>query len=193
MLNGTKVTIKVSDTSFTTIPMDKYTVQITDVNLVTQFNSFKQVEEDLLNYEFTVLDNKTMDVKDEVTGKTEIESLRGRKLWKRTSLSLNPKSWLAKVTGAIYGDMTKDQKEAFQPEDIINEQVDVMVEIQEGQGKNAGNMYNNIISFAKCKKELPAFDNDKSKKGEDKVSEPVKMDESESDDFIAGLEAEKKE
>lgn len=194
MLDGAKVKINISDSTFTVLPMDKYTVQITDVNLKTQFNSFKQIEEDVLNYEFTVLDNKTMDVTND-EGKAEAESIRGRKLWKRTSLSLNSKSWLYKLASAVLGEMTKDQKEAFQPEDIIDKQVDVMVEIQEGTGKNAGNQYNNIISFAKPGKELTPFDNDKSAKGETRVSEPVvdKMDDEESDDFIKGLEDDKEE
>lgn len=194
MLNGAKIDIKVNEGNFAVLPMDKYTVQITDVNLKTQFNSFKQIEEDLLNYEFTVLDNKTMDIKDD-NDKDVAESVRGRKLWKRMSQNLGQKSWLGKLAEAVLGEMTKDQKVNFDPESLIDRQVDVMVEIQEGQGKNAGNLYNNIISFAPVKKELSAFDNDKSKKAEDKVSEPVvdKMDDSESDDFIKGLEKDKKE
>jgi hypothetical protein len=194
MLNGAKTNIKVNEGTFSVLPMDKYTVQITDVNLKTQFNSFKQIEEDLLNYEFTVLDNKTMTVKDE-NDKDVIESIRGRKLWKRMSQNLGQKSWLGKLAEAVLGEMTKDQKLSFDPESIIDKQCDVMVEIQEGQGKNAGNLYNNIISFAKTAKELSPFENDKSAKGEDKVSEPVidKMEDKESDDFIAGLEKDKKE
>ena len=151
MLNGAKTNIKVNEGTFSVLPMDKYTVQITDVNLKTQFNSFKQIEEDLLNYEFTVLDNKTMTVKDE-NDKDVIESIRGRKLWKRMSQNLGTKSWLGKLAEAVNGEMTKDQKLAFDAESIIDKQVDVMVEIQEGQGKNVGNQYNNIISFAKAAK-----------------------------------------
>jgi len=191
MLNGAKTNIKVNEGTFSVLPMDKYTVQITDVNLKTQFNSFKQIEEDLLNYEFTVLDNKTMPAKDE-NDKDVIESIRGRKLWKRMSQNLGGKSWLGKLAEAVLGEMTKDQKLAFDPEGIIDKQVDVMVEIQEGQGKNVGNQYNNIISFAKPAKELTPFENDKSVKGEDKVSEPVAMDGKESDDFIKELEKDKK-
>src|SRR3990167_3893194 len=182
MLNGAKVKISIGEGNFTVIPSDKYTVQITDVNLKTQFNAFKQEEQEILLYEFSVLDNKTMEVDGE-DGKKEIESLRGRKLWKRTSLSLNSKSWLYKLASAVMGELTKDQKESFDPESLIDKQVDVMVEIQEGQGKNAGNQYNNILSFAKAVKELTPFENDKSAKAPDKVSEPVVMEDEESDDF----------
>jgi len=193
MLNGAKTDIKVNDSNFEPIPADKYTVQIVDVNLKTQFNSFKQVEEDLLNYEFQVLDNKTMDVKGE-GDKDEVESIRGRKLWKRVSQNLGAKSWLGKLAFAVLGEMTADQKKSFDPESIIDKQVDVMVEIQDGQGKNAGNKYNNILAFSKTVKELTAFDNDKSAKGEGRTSTPVvdKMDNEESDDFIEGLEDDKK-
>src|SRR3990167_5714847 len=190
MLNGAKTDIKVTDNSFPVLPADKYTVQITDVNLKTQFNSFKQVEEDLLNYEFSVLDNKTMDVEN-AEGKTEAESIRGRKLWKRVSQNLGAKSWLGKLAFAILGELTVDQKKAFDPESIIDTQVDVMIEIQEGQGQNAGKQFNNIIAFSKTTKELTPFENDKSVKGEDKVSEPVAMDGKESDDFIKELEEDK--
>ena len=192
MLDGAKVKISTGEGNFTVIPSDKYTVQITDVNLKTQFNAFKQEEQEILLYEFSVLDNKTMEVDGE-DGKKVIESLRGRKLWKRTSLSLNSKSWLYKLASAVMGELTKDQKESFNPEELIDHQVDVLVEIQEGQGKNAGNQYNNISSFAKTIKELTAFENDKSAKAPDKVSEPVVMEDEESDDFIKGLEKDKKE
>ena len=119
MLNGAKVKISIGEGNFTVIPSDKYTVQITDVNLKTQFNAFKQEEQEILLYEFSVLDNKTMEVDGE-DGKKEIESLRGRKLWKRTSLSLNSKSWLYKLASAVLGELTKDQKESFNPEEIID-------------------------------------------------------------------------
>lgn len=183
MLNGQKVDIKVSDNNFSTIPSDKYTTQITDVNLKDQFNSFKQIEEQVLVFEFTILDNKTL----EENGETE--SLRGRKLWKRTSLSLNTKSWLYKLASAALGhEMTKDEQEAFQPEMIIDKQVDVLVDVVDGTGKNAGNKYSNIVSFAKTTKELSAFENDKSAVGEPKESKPVAMDADEAEDFIKGLE-----
>ena len=188
MLNNAKVDIQISDGSdFEALPADKYTVQITDVNLKKQFNSFKQIEEDVLNYEFTILTNKVIN---DATG----DNARGRKLWKRCTPKFNPKSWLYKLASATEGhDLTKEEQEAFQPEAIINKQVDVMIEVVEGQGKNAGRQFNNVLVFAKVGKELKPFENDKSKEVEGKTSEPVAMNDAESDEFIAGLEAEKKE
>ena len=191
MLNGAKVKIQVSDGSdFAVLPMDKYTCQITDVNLKTQFNTFKQIEEDVLNYEFTVLDKKNYDI--EKDGKADVESTRGRKLWKRCTPKFNTKSWLFKLASAAEGhDLTKDEQESFQPESIINKQVDVMVEIQDGTGKNAGNQYNNIISFAKTSKELEPFENDKTKEVKGKESKGVEvMSDEDSDEFIKSLEKE---
>ena len=189
MLNGQKVNISLGEGDFQPIPAGAYTVQATDVNLKTVFNTFKQVEQDVLNFEFSILDNLTDTIKND-KDEDEIVSLRGRKLWKRTSLSLNSKSWLYKLASAILGEMTHDQKEAFQPEDLIDKQVTVLVEIQEGTGKNAGNKYNNILSFSKVKKELSPFENDKTKEGAVRETKPVMTDE-ESDDFITGLEKDK--
>ena len=194
MLNGAKVTISTGEGNFEPVPMGTYICQVTDVNIKTVFNQFRQEEQDILLYEFTILDNTTMTIKND-KDEDEIVSIRGRKLWKRTSLSLNSKSWLYKLASAILGEMTHDQKEAFHPEVIIDKQVSTLVEIQEGQGKNAGNKYNNILAFSIVKKELSPFANDKRVKGEDKVSEPVidKMEDEESDDFIKGLEKDKRE
>lgn len=195
MLNGQKVDIqRVAGSDFQPIPMDKYTVQITDVNFKKQFNSFKQIEEDVLNYEFTVLDNKTMDGTD-AEGKSEPQSIRGRKLWRRCTPKFGAKTWLSKLASAALGhELTEAEEDKFQPEDIIDLQVDVMVDLKPGTGENAKTMYNNIISFAKVSKELTPFENDKSQKVEGKVSKPVveEMDDEESDDFIKGLDEDKK-
>ena len=59
MLNGAKVTIKAGG-SFDPVPADKYTLQILDVSLVTQFNKFKGEEQEMLNYQFGILDDKEM-------------------------------------------------------------------------------------------------------------------------------------
>ena len=85
MLNGIKPTIKVGN-SFSLIPEGVLTLQIVDVNL--EQTSYLGVEKDVLNYKFAILD----DIEDEEGGKA-----RGRFMWKRCSLSLNPKSWLYKL------------------------------------------------------------------------------------------------
>lgn len=185
MLNGQKVNVKVGG-DFPVIPMDKYTCQITDVNLKTKV--FDGVETDGLNYELTVLDNKTMpDEKDEPV------ALRGRKLWYWVSLNLSARSNLGKLVSATAGkELTKVELEeiesnGFQAEDLVNKQIDVVVELVDGKGKNAGRQFNNVTTVAKCAKQLTGFDNEKAAKGEDKTSQPV-----EESDFIKGLEEDQK-
>ena len=58
MLEGKKLNIKIGG-DFEPIPMDKYTVQIADVNLKSQFNKFKGVEEEMLNFQYVILDKKS--------------------------------------------------------------------------------------------------------------------------------------
>lgn len=201
ILNGQKVQVKVGG-DFPVIPMDKYTCQITDVNLKQKV--FDGVETDGLNYELTVLDNKTMP-----DGDKEPVSLRGRKLWYWVSLNLSPRSNLGKLVSAVRGrDLTKIEMQeiedkGFQAEDLINEQIDVVVELVDGKGKNAGRQFNNVTAVAKTGKELPAFDNEKVATGEEKSSTPVSevaadksaeaasTAEVKGDGFIAELEADK--
>jgi len=149
MLDGKKTNISVGG-DYDPIPSDKYTVQIADVNLVTQFNKWKGEDQELLNYQYTVLDEKPMPESD--------ESTRGRLLWHRMSQSLSSKSWLFKMVRAVYGrDLTREELEAFaeDPECIIGRQVDVMVE--QNPSNDGATIYNNIISYSKCVKKLEPY------------------------------------
>ena len=190
MLNGQKVKVKLGG-DYPVVPMDKYTCQITDVN--TKEKTFDEVPTPGLNYELTILDNKTMDVNG------EIESLRGRKLWTWVSLNLSPRSNLGKLCIAALGkEFTKDElKEiednGFQGEDLLDTQIDVMVDKVQGTGKNSDREFNNVKTYAKVGKELKSFDNDKTKEGTVRETKPIEMDDKESDDFIEGLEKDKKE
>jgi len=193
MMNGQTVKIKVGS-DFDPIPMDKYTCQIVDVNLVKQFNQFKGEEQEVLNYQFSVLDNKPMPAK---TAKGEELTTRGRFLWRRCTPSLSEKSWLLKLAKAAYGrDLTKEEMENFNPENLVNKQVDVMVE--QVPSKDATTIYNNIVAFSKTIKPLEAFINtntdnvaDVEKSTSPVVAPDVKKSE-DPDDFIKGLEAESK-
>lgn len=144
MLEGKKVNIKVDDgtVSFDPIPADKYLCQIVDVNSVESPNPFKGgAIETKLNYQFVLLDEKK-ELKPGV-------SLRGRYLWKRTSLSMNPKSWLYKLAKAVYGhELSIEEQKAFDPEAIVGMRVDCMVEQQ--PSKDGSKIYSNIISFTKA-------------------------------------------
>lgn len=134
------------------VPDDKYQVQITDINLVKQLNQFNGLEEDRMNFEFTILDNKTQDIVNE-EGETEIESLRGRKLWKRIAPSNSPAgkkskaSWFFKLLCAIEKkELTDSELVEIAPATLIGQQLVVMVEIN-GE-------WNNILSFAPATKDL---------------------------------------
>ena len=149
MLNGKETDIKVGG-DYDPIPSDKYTVQVVDVNLVTQFNKWKGEDQELLNYQFAILDDKPMPDSEETT--------RSRLLWHRMSQALSSKSWLLKMVKAVYGrDLTKEELEAFasDPESIIGKQVDVMVE--QNPSNDGSVIYNNIISYSKCVKQLDPY------------------------------------
>ena len=165
MLNGKKIDIKLGG-DYDPIPNDKYTVQIADVALKTQFNKWKGEDQELLNYQFTVLDENPMP--------TEGEDTRGRFLWHRMSQSLSSKSWLLKLVKATYGrDLTREELEAFaaDPECIIGRQVNVMVE--QNPSNDGSIIYNNIISYSKCMKELEPWMEVQSKKTIEKESSPL--------------------
>ena len=152
-MNGVKINIKTGG-DFDAIPADLYTVLITDVNLVMQQKFQSTEEEEVLNFEMTILDNKFMPPKEGDKGDVPIMK---RKLWKRCRPALNEKSWLGKLVKAAYGrDLTEDEKNSFDPESIIGKQVNVLVEQKES--KDGTKMFNNILSFAKCAKALDTWD-----------------------------------
>ena len=153
MLDGVKVKIRVGG-DFEPIPMDRYTCQIADVSLVRQFNQFKGEEVEMLNYKFAILDEKPMPEK---ADGSKAGTTRGRFLWKRCSLSMSERSWLMKLAKAAEGrDLSKAEMEAFDPESIVEKQVDVMVE--QNPSKDGTTIYNNIVAFSKTLKQLPTVE-----------------------------------
>ena len=144
MLGDKETNIKIGG-DFDPIPMDKYTVQVADVNLKTQFNKFKGVDQELLVYQYVILDEKAMPEGEETT--------RGRLLWHRMTQNLSTKSWLMKLARAVYGrDLTREELEAFDPEAIIGKQIDVMVE--QKPSADGSTIYNNVVSYSKNIKPL---------------------------------------
>ena len=167
MLEGKKIEIKVGG-EYDPIPMDKYTVQIANVDAVTQFNKFKGVEQEVLNFQYVILDEKPMP-----EGK---ETTRGRYLWHRVTPVLSGKSWLMKLAKAVYGrDLTREEQENFDPEDIVCKQVDVMVE--QKPSADGSVVYNNIVAYSKTVKELePDITDQREHKAEvTKESEPAEI------------------
>lgn len=140
--------------NFDPIPMDKYTVQCVDVNLVKQQKFQSTEEEEVLNYKFAILDDKPMEVTTE-DGSKKDGSTRGRFLWKRCRLALGDKAWLRKLANAAFGrTLTNDELKTFDPETIVGKQVDVMVEQTEKDQK----VFVNIVSFGKTIKPLKPMD-----------------------------------
>lgn len=140
--------------NFDPIPMDKYTVQCVDVNLVKQQKFQSTEDEEVLNYKFAILDDKPMEVTEE-DGSKKDGSTRGRFLWKRCRLALGDKAWLRKLANAAFGrTLTNDELKTFDPESIVGKQVDVMVEQTEKEQK----VYVNIVSFGKTIKPLKPMD-----------------------------------
>lgn len=183
MLDKTKVKIKVGG-DFEPLPNDKYTAQITDVSLVTQVNNFKGIEEDLLNYQFTILDEKQT---------ADGESTRGRLVWQRVSMSLSARSKLGKLATAVVGrELTKEEKESFDPEALIGKQVDIMV-VQNPDKNDSSIIYNNVISVNKVLKKLKTVDAiEKPAPIVKKTVAAVAPDTEDPETFIENLEAEAK-
>lgn len=132
--------------NFSSIPSDKYTTQIVDVNLVTQKKYMSSEDEDVLNYKFVILDAK------EIEG--DENGTRGRFLWKRVPLFIGgEKSWSNKLFRAVVGrELTKEEKENFDPESVVGKQVDVFVEAK--PSKDNSTVWNNITNFIKTTKQL---------------------------------------
>ena len=144
MLGERKANIRLND--FKTAPSDKYTVLIADVNYKMKFNRFKNVEEEMLNFKYIILDEKPMP--EEKDGMT-----RGVVFTHAVSQSLGSGSWLMKLAKAVLGrDLTKEElnqesPKFFNPESLVGKQVDVM--ITEDPNKDGTAMFNNVQSYIK--------------------------------------------
>lgn len=151
--------------SYEPLPMDKYTVQIVDVNLKRQAKFHSTEEEDVLDYEFAVLDDKKM---------ADGSSTRGRKLWRKCRLAINEKSWLGKLAKAVIGrDLTPSEVDAFDAESIIGKQVDVMVD--QSPSKDGTRVFNNIITFSKNGEPMEPIADDKGVEVVAKVTQSVSV------------------
>lgn len=150
MLEGRKAVIKFGG-NFEPVPADKYTCQIIDVNFKTQFNSFKGVDEEKLNFKFVILDDKSF-----TNEAGAEESTRGRNLWHAMTPTFGEKAWLSKFVKAVYGrELTKNELETFDPEAVVGKQVDIMV--NQAPNKDNTAIYNNIVAYTKTTKKLEGF------------------------------------
>ena len=186
---GQKPDVKVGG-DFEPVPADKYTTLIVDTNMIQQ-QKYQSIEmEDIMNYQFAILDDKPMPKKD---GEKEEKTTRNRYLWKRCRLVLNKNSWLGKLAKAAVGrDLTKEEMESFDVESIVGKQVDVMVEQKES--KDGQRIFNNILSFAKPVKELEPVEFEAKEEGAvEKSTVPAEAPKtkSEVDEFIDEIDAKK--
>jgi len=190
MLNGQKVEIPLGG-NFDPVPMDKYTVQCVDVNMVIQRKFQSSEEEEVLSYKFAILDEKTMMVTNE-DGEKVKGTTRGRYLWKRCRLALGNQAWLRQLAEAAIGRaLTKDELKTFDPESLVGLQVDVMVKPTEKDDK----IYVNIVSFGKTETQLKPVDSSELKKTgqvleKETAAVPTTAPDADNpDDFVSGLEA----
>ena len=142
---------------FKPVPANKYQVQISDVNLVKQMNYQKTEEVDTLNFEFLILTDESFDYVDD-EGNKQIESTKGRKLWKRVSPILSPAgktskaSWLFKLLCAVERkELQESDITDISPNSLVGQQLVVMVE-------ETTTGYNNILAFLPAKEELEAIE-----------------------------------
>lgn len=181
-----KVTIAKVGGDFCPIPMGVYTCQITDVNL-KQAPKFHSTEmEDILLYEFTILNDGVLE---------DGSQLKGRKVWRRTRLSIGTKSWLYKIAKAVKGrELLESEIDSFDPESLVGKQVDCMVE--QAPSKDGTQIFNNIIAFSTTKKPLEAVVTDKGVATETTTTKSVAVaspsEDEDVDAEIAALEAQAK-
>ena len=190
--NGKPLVFKVGGGDFSPLPPDKYVCQCVKVEVKTEPNPYNGGEmETKLNFQFALIDDKKEDEKG--------NSLRGRYLWKRTSLAINEKSWLYKIMSAVLGRApTTDEMNSFDPETmVVGKRVDCLVE--QKPSKDGSKIYSNIISFSKASakgcmgNELVDFDYQAAvQKSLEKKSQAVPASKEDVDDFIAGLEKDQK-
>lgn len=132
---------------FYPVPADKYTLQIMDVNEVdSPFEAGKK----MLNFAFIILDNKDFEYTDG-EGEKQIESTRGRRLWKDINPSLSDgkigkASWFYKLLSAVEkADIAVEKYKEVDGMELANSLVDQQV-LAMVEATSTG--YNNILSFA---------------------------------------------
>ena len=190
MLNGIKVEIKKSE--FEVLPMDRYTCLITDVNLIQQQKFQSTENEDVLNYQFQVLDDKNMQ-----NALGEDVTVRGRLIWHRCRLAFNERSWLCKLSKAVIGrDLTREEINTLDPESLVGKQVDLMLE--QNPSKDGQRMFNKVVVFSKNTKPLKPLEGQTVTRGaqviEKKTAPAVAPDaDNEADQLVADLKVEESE
>ena len=184
---------------FYPVPLGSYQVQITDATYKEEVNPFDKPEageqpemRELYDFEFTILDKRNFDYKDE-DGEQQIESTRGRRVWKKINKALSASgknakaSWLYKLLCAVENkEIPQEELQELDVRTLVGQQVIVMLEVK-GQ-------WNNILGFAHAEKELESVPNasERVQKEQVKIEEPSTGNPKSEDEFIKGLEEAKK-
>jgi len=148
LINGKESGVQMGG-NFAPVPEDKYTVQVLKIEPMRRFNSFKNKEEDQLNFTFVILDDKPL-------AEDSTESVRGRYLWKSCTLSYSAKSWLFKILAPIVGrELSKEEFRTFDIGTLVGEQLNIMVE--QKPSSDGLTVSNRILTFSKVLKKLPEF------------------------------------
>lgn len=174
--------------NFSPLPQGAYNVEITDIELKENQPVWNKPNEtaDKFNFEFTVLDDKKMEVRDDA-GQISIGTTKGRKLWKLISTTMNAgwdkgqPSWLYRIFCAAYN-VYLDNKEtgSIGPKAInglVGHKLTVIVK-QKPDKKDPSIIYNNITEV------MPSEEN----AGVMKNFSQVRQDYNLEDETPAGLE-----
>lgn len=183
---------------FYPVPMGSYQAQITDVTYKEEINPFDKPEageqpemRQLYDFEFTLLEDKKYSYKDE-DGNEQIESVRGRRVWKKINKALSAggknakQSWLYKLLCAIENkQLEQDELKELDVRTMVGTQVNLMLEVKD--------QWNNILGFAHADETLESVPNASERVSvEQKAPEkPSTQNPQSPEEFIQGLEEDK--
>lgn len=164
--------------NFDPIPSGKYTLQLSDGEMVT--STFKGVESEKIKFTFLVLnDNKFKD------SEGKMQSTRGRKLWQRFSTYMTPKSFLTafvKVLDPGVIGLSEKERANYDLDSLMGRQIDALVAKE--PSKDGLTIYNNITAFEACETLMEPYEIAKEAKTE-------KSSQSIAGEVDSALEAEK--
>jgi hypothetical protein len=194
MLGEKKVDIR-SGADFIIAPMDKYTVQISDVNPKTVFSKYSGKEEEVFNFEFVILDDKP--ILDPETGEST-GTTRGIRFTQLINPTLGKKAMLLDLAKAVLGreptdeERDNDSPSRLNPDNWVGKQVIAMV-TEKPNSDNTG-VFNKATTFSRTVKKLEDWFEDQRRDQvvvESKTQPAVAKNESsdaEADKFLGDLD-----
>ena len=153
MLGEKRIDIK-SGGDFDIAPMNKYTVQITDVNPKIVFSKYSNQEEEIFNFEFVILDDNPIPAE----GDKEERSTRGVRFTQLINPTFGRKAILLGLAEAVLGrEPTDEEKDNESPnrinvDDWVGKQIDAMI-IEKPNSDNTA-IFNKATTFSRVLKKL---------------------------------------